>query len=182
MNGRVTVDDTLSSIWKLLKVNLKSSLIRKNIFCNYVWWQMLTRFIMVIISQNKYWIIIFILETNIMLYVNYTSIKKKGWPWLISKTFFFFFFRATPMTYRSSQARGRIGAAVAGLHHSHSHTRPEPMSATYTTADGNAGSLTHWVGSGIEPVSSLIFGSLPLSHDRNPCFKDLVKTKVDKHC
>ena len=28
------------------------------------------------------------------------------------------------------------------------------MSATYTTAQGNAGSLTHWVEPGIKPTSS----------------------------
>ena len=32
-----------------------------------------------------------------------------------------FLFRATPVAYGSSQARGRIRAAVAGLHHSHSN-------------------------------------------------------------
>ena len=33
----------------------------------------------------------------------------------------FFLFRAAPGAYGSSQARGRIGAAAGGLHHSHSH-------------------------------------------------------------
>ena len=37
--------------------------------------------------------------------------------------FFFFFLSATPMTYRSFQARGRIRAAVASLCHSHSNAR-----------------------------------------------------------
>ena len=32
---------------------------------------------------------------------------------------FFFFFRAIPAAYGSSQAKGRIGAAAAGLRHSH---------------------------------------------------------------
>ena len=41
--------------------------------------------------------------------------------------FFCLFFRAALETYGSSQARGRIRAAAAGLHHSHS----------------NGGSLTH---------------------------------------
>ena len=41
------------------------------------------------------------------------------------------------MAYGSSQARGQIGAAAAGLHHSHS----------------NAGSLTHWARPGIKPAS-----------------------------
>ena len=50
------------------------------------------------------------------------------------------FFRAVPASYGSSQARGGIGATAASLHHSHSST----------------GSLTHWVRSGIKPLSSWI--------------------------
>ena len=38
---------------------------------------------------------------------------------------FFFFFRAAPMTYQSSQARGRIGAVATNLRHSHSNARSE---------------------------------------------------------
>ena len=38
---------------------------------------------------------------------------------------FFFFFRAASATYGSSQTRGQIGAADAGLHHSHSNTKSE---------------------------------------------------------
>ena len=34
---------------------------------------------------------------------------------------------ATPTAYGSSQARGRIGAAAAGLHHSHSNVGSEPQ-------------------------------------------------------
>ena len=56
---------------------------------------------------------------------------------------FFFLFRAAPMAYRSSQARDRIGATAPGLCHSHSKARSKIMSATYTTAHGNARSLTH---------------------------------------
>ena len=33
-----------------------------------------------------------------------------------------FVFRATPMAYGDSQARGQIGAVASGLHHSHSHS------------------------------------------------------------
>ena len=45
----------------------------------------------------------------------------------------FVFSRAAPMAYGGSQARGLIGAAAAGLHHSHSnrgsesHLRPTPQ-------------------------------------------------------
>ena len=37
-----------------------------------------------------------------------------------------FIFRATPAAYGSSQARGRIGAVAASLHHSHSNSGSEP--------------------------------------------------------
>ena len=46
-------------------------------------------------------------------------------------------FRATLVAYGGSQARGRIGAVAAGLHHSHSHTR----------------SSMHGARPGIEPAS-----------------------------
>ena len=45
-----------------------------------------------------------------------------------ARLFFFFFsglFRATPMIYGGSQAMGLIGAAAAGLHHSHSRSGSE---------------------------------------------------------
>ena len=61
------------------------------------------------------------------------SIKKCNWVLpTLSKTFFYFvlvlfcFFRAAPVAYGSFQARGRIRAAGAGLHHSHSNAKPKP--------------------------------------------------------
>ena len=76
--------------------------------------------------------------------------------------FFFFLFlvflpfsRAAPTAYGGSQARGPIGAV-------HRPT-PEPQqcgiwaaSETYTTAHGNAGSLTHWLRPGIKPATSWV--------------------------
>ena len=67
--------------------------------------------------------------------------------------FFFLFSLATPVAYRGSQARSN---------QSYSHQpMPEPQqhgiraaSATYTTAHGNAGFLTHWARPGMEPTSS----------------------------
>jgi len=61
---------------------------------------------------------------------------------------------ATPAAYGGSQARGLIGAVAAGLCQSHSNARSNPLSANYTTAYGNAGSLTHWARPGIEPATS----------------------------
>ena len=44
------------------------------------------------------------------------------------EVFFFSFglFKATPMAYGDSQARGQIRAVVAGLHHSHSNSGSKP--------------------------------------------------------
>ena len=57
----------------------------------------------------------------------------------ISFSSFWVFFRATPMAYGGSQARGPVGAVAAGLHHSHSIAGFK----TYIIAHGNARSLTH---------------------------------------
>ena len=54
--------------------------------------------------------------------------------------YFILFFRVASEAHGSSQAKGQIGAAAAGLHHSHS----------------NARSVTHWVRPGIKPASSWI--------------------------
>ena len=45
---------------------------------------------------------------------------EQGWVGEIQSLNFFFFlsFRAAPMAYGGSQARGRIGAVAGGLHHS----------------------------------------------------------------
>ena len=41
-------------------------------------------------------------------------------------SFLFFFFKAAPVAYGSSQARAQIGAAAASLCHSHSNVGSEP--------------------------------------------------------
>ena len=64
------------------------------------------------------------------------SSKKPG----LLQFILFYFFKAAPMAYGGSQARGQIGA----------------VAVTYTTAHGNTGSLTHWARPGIEPASSWI--------------------------
>ena len=52
---------------------------------------------------------------------------------LLASVHFFSLFTAAATAYGGSQARGRIGAAAAGLHHSHSNTgseqslRPTPL-------------------------------------------------------
>ena len=39
---------------------------------------------------------------------------------------YFLLFRAAPVAYGGSQARGPIGAVATGLHHSHSNVGSEP--------------------------------------------------------
>ena len=58
---------------------------------------------------------------------------------------------ATPVAYGGSQAGAWIRAVAAGLRHSHSNEGS--ISAAYTTANSNAGSLTHGTRPGIEPAS-----------------------------
>ena len=68
-------------------------------------------------------------------------------------------FRAAPAVYGSSQARDRIGAAAADLHHSHSNAGSEKhLWPTYTRAHSNSRFLTHWERPGIEPTASWILG------------------------
>ena len=66
------------------------------------------------------------------------------------------FFRATPVAYGSSQARGWNGAAAYSLYHS------------------NLGSLTHWTRPGIEPTFSWIVvrfvPTVPQWELQNPSF------------
>ena len=76
-------------------------------------------------------------------------------------TFFFFYFflfychfRATHMTYGSSRSRSQIRAATVRL--GSQQCQIWATSVTYTTASGNAESLTHWVRPGVEPASSWI--------------------------
>ena len=57
---------------------------------------------------------------------------------IIPRIFFFFLFRAAPEAHGGPQARGQIRAALQPL-----QLRIQPPSATYTTAHGNAGSLTY---------------------------------------
>jgi len=85
-----------------------------------------------------------------------------------SKLSFLFYFRAVPAAYGSSRARGWIGAAAAGLYHSHSnvgsnpHLWPTPQFTTLPNPES-----TH-LGQGSNPhPHGHWLGSLPLSHNGN---------------
>ena len=68
--------------------------------------------------------------------------------------FFFGFFRATPLAYGSSLARGSNQSYSCQAIPEAQQCQIRAASATYTAAHGNAGSLTHCAGSGIETASS----------------------------
>ena len=59
--------------------------------------------------------------------------------------FFFFFclFRAAPVAYGVSQARGQTGAIAAGLHHTHSNIGSKPHLVINAPTCSNTGSLTY---------------------------------------
>ena len=71
--------------------------------------------------------------------------------------FYFLLFRATLVAHGSSHARCWIRARAAGPHHSTvAQHGIWAVSATYTTAHDNTGSLTRRARPGIKPVSSWI--------------------------
>ena len=72
------------------------------------------------------------------------------------KLFFFSFFRAAPIAYRSSQARGPIGATAAVLHHSPSHSGSKSCLRPTPQLMGNTRAWTHCARPGNEPTSSWI--------------------------
>ena len=109
-----------------------------------------------------------------------SDVQKK---WLSHTLIYIFFFascpfRAAPAAYGGSQARALIRAVAASLCCSHGDTRIQAASATYTAAQGNARSPTHWARPGIEPESSrMLAGLFPLRHNGNSCLKDISKRK-----
>ena len=70
--------------------------------------------------------------------------------------FYFCLYKAASMEYGSSLVRSKIGAAAAGLCHSHSNCQIQAASVTYTAACSKPRSLTHWAGPEIKPASSRI--------------------------
>ena len=83
---------------------------------------------------------------------------------ILSITIIFVFSRATSAAYGGSQARGPIGPAAAGLHHSHSNAGSELRLHPYTMAHGNA----------------LILN--PLSEARDRTHNLMVPSQIINHC
>ena len=82
---------------------------------------------------------------------------------------YFVFLRPHLWHKEVARLRGRIRAVASGLHHSHSSMGS--ASATYTTAQGNIGSLTHWAGQGLNlRPPKCQSDSFPLSRDGNSWF------------
>ena len=79
---------------------------------------------------------------------NWSSTSGPLWNSLTS--FFLVFSRAIPTAYGGSQARGSNQSCSCCPMPQPQQCRIWAASATYTTAHGNAGSLTHWVRPGIK--------------------------------
>ena len=96
-----------------------------------------------------------------------------------SKTFFFF--RAAPVAYGSSQARGQIRVVAAGLHQSHSNAGSTKPRLWPTHNNTLTGSLTHWARPGIKTESSWILVGFVTTEPRWECpktyFLELKKKK-----
>ena len=102
------------------------------------------------------------------------TLKSIDLPCTVFFSFFSYFFNAVPVAHGSSQTRGPIGAAAAGLHHSHGwQCWIQDESANLDAACSNARLLIHWAGPGIESASSrrLCLVLNPLIHNGNclPC-------------
>ena len=69
-------------------------------------------------------------------------------------------FRAAPLVYESSWARGQTGATAHWPIPQPQQRQIQVVSMTYTIAHGNTRSLTHWERPGIEPASSWILVGL----------------------
>ena len=78
---------------------------------------------------------------------------------------FVLFFRAALVAFGGSQARGRIRAAAAGLHYSHSHSGFEPCLKPTPQLTGMTDPPREVR---VEPISSWILSdAFPLCHDGN---------------
>ena len=79
-----------------------------------------------------------------------------------------FVFRAAPMAYGDCQASGVQSELQLLVTPQPQQCRIQTTSVSYTTAHGNARSLTHWVRPGIKPATSwFLVDSFPLCHDGN---------------
>ena len=90
------------------------------------------------------------------------------------KNFFLCRPRATPVAYGGSQARDGIGAADAGLHHSHNHARSEPclQSTPQLTAMPDSQPTERGQGTNLHPRGYESHSS-PLSHEGKSGRKEL---------
>ena len=115
-------------------------------------------------------------KTNIQRSIHFYTLA------INNKKFFFVFFAiswAASTAYGGSQAGGRIRAVAASLRQSHSNAGIRAASATYTTAHGNAVSLTHWARPEIEPTTSwFLVDSFLLHHDGNSSFFKNLELRV----
>ena len=113
-------------------------------------------------SKNKLQYIIHKIHLYIYLYKTFYVLWLLGHTFsscFDARSFFFSFFRASPMAHESSQDRGWTGATAAGLCHSHCNPWSEPCLQPTPQLTAMPDHLTHWARPGIEPAFSwILFG------------------------
>ena len=123
---------------------------------------------------------------SICFYLLLWRISRPDFPRYIYKNIYIFIylfilvFRATSAACGGFQARGRIRAAAASLHHSHSNARSQAAYVTYTTAHGNAISLTRRARLGIEPASSWLLISFATAESQRELPQNMFNPSTDK--
>ena len=86
----------------------------------------------------------------------------------LSLHIFIIFFRATPLAYGGSQARGQIRAATTSLHHNHSNARSKPhlQATSQLTATPDLQPTEQGQGLNLHPYGYQS-DSFPLGHNGN---------------
>ena len=98
---------------------------------------------------------IFSLQSGSFLFHKSLALFSAIW-FFCQKKIFFCLLRAAPVAYGSSQARGWTLSCSCQPTPQPQQLKIQAASVTYTTAHGNARSLTCWARSGMEPTSSWI--------------------------
>ena len=92
--------------------------------CWYLWKRYLKFYIFCLLwGTSCLWHYIKLVQWSKLLSKNNYDSPMKSFTFMPCIPFSFFLFRATPVGYGSSQARGRIGAIAVGPHPSHSNAR-----------------------------------------------------------
>ena len=92
--------------------------------------------------------------------------------------FVFCLFRAIPVAYGGSQARGWIRTVATGLHHSHSNVGSEPHLWPIPQLTATLDPSPPWTRPGIKPASSWILVGLFTAETRQELLQPLIRALI----